>query len=110
MWWISNVNGLKINSVGTRKWYMFDANMSGRPIIEWNNGHKEYNVGAWNIMMSCRTGTSQLKYDINSMYWEHEYHTITFCREYSEKDAMATFHELNAYPNKEVRSIWIEAR
>ena len=63
---------------------------------------------AWDIMMTCNTGTIRLIDDGHGARWERERHTITYCREYTEQDRDDTLSRLGAR-NPTVHRVWAEA-
>lgn len=61
----------------------------------------------WDIKMTCDTGTIRLIEDGHGARWERERHTITYCREYSEKERDTTLARLNT-PNRTAYHVWAE--
>ena len=64
----------------------------------------------YDIMMKCRTGTMRLSHDSRGTCWEHDFHIITWCREYSLKAANKTVKALRKASPREILSVWHDER
>ena len=60
---------------------------------------------AWDIMMTCDTGTICLIIGGQGARWKREQHMVTYCREYSEQERDNTLVRLSAL-NPTVHRVW----